>query len=178
MTPSSDETPPIPHADDTPSDSTTPTPVTPQDARRRRLLKGLIGIGTAVPVIFTLQRSGRATAFFGSNQACLNNMDDATTVDEACQALSDDKVRINRSLFFDDMGSGNTCDRTTMTGGASVGTDQCLVYYHPDSGWFDYANSCSNSYGKATGYKVMTYTCWTSLHNTPGSTSGISGAPQ
>lgn len=174
MTPSSDATPPIPQPDGTQPDPTTDPPVAPQDARRRRLLKGLIGVGTAVPLIFTLQRSGRA-AFFGSNQACMNDLTDATAQGDACQAAADDKVRVNRSQFFD---NGTSCLRSSMAGGTSAGTDQCLVYYHPDNGWFDYANSCGDgTYGKTSGYKVMTYSCWTSLHNTPGSTTGITGYP-
>ncbi|GAB0055720.1 hypothetical protein SIID45300_00015 [Candidatus Magnetaquicoccaceae bacterium FCR-1] len=181
MTPSSDATPPIPQPDGTQSDATTARSVAPQDARRRRLLKGLIGVGTAVPMIFTLQRSGRA-AFFGSNQACLNDMPDASTITEPCQTAADDKVRAIRSSFINRTAHSDPGDAPNYTLQPGTGTpatdddDMCLVYYHPDSGWFPHGTSegVGGTYGRSEvggGYKVMTYSCWTSLHNTPGSTS-------
>ncbi|MBF0262526.1 MAG: hypothetical protein HQL97_11930 [Magnetococcales bacterium] len=180
MTPTSDTTPPTPQPDGTQPDPTTDPHVAPQDARRRRLLKGLIGVGMAVPMIFTLQRSGRA-AFFGSNQACMNDLTDATAQGDPCQAAADDKVRVNRDAFFNYANHSNTGDvpNYTLTGvGTPNTTDKCLVYYHPDTGWYPYATQEGDgTYGKTSGYKVMTYSCWTSLHNTPGSTTGITGYP-
>ncbi|MEO5346419.1 MAG: hypothetical protein H7834_08585 [Magnetococcus sp. YQC-9] len=170
MLPASDEQSPLLPTEGTPQDAALAEPtLSPQEARRRHLLKGLVGVGVAVPLIFTLQRSGRA-AFFGSNQACINSMPDASTA-TPCQTTTDDKVRVRRDSFYDNNG---TCEPDNMAGVAVPAPgDQCLVYYHPDTGWFPHnvGPTCGtgNLYGQGdTGYKVMTYTCWTSLTNTPG----------
>ncbi|MBF0614948.1 MAG: hypothetical protein G8237_12445 [Magnetococcales bacterium] len=142
-----------------------PEPDAVDHARRRRLLKGLIGAGVAVPVIMTLQRDALAT--FGSQQACFDNITALGAGDDPCQSAGDDWIRDSRVNFSGQPNLG------VLTGGGGVNGDQCLLFYKPDVGWWPYKTDSSNMYGKtAAGYKPVTYSCWTSLHNTPGT-----GAP-
>ncbi|MBF0270872.1 MAG: hypothetical protein HQL98_02190 [Magnetococcales bacterium] len=169
MSQSSDPIPHSPPPEGADPDANAANQTPPGDLRRRRLLKGLIGVGVSVPVILTLQRD--ALAKFGSQQACMDEMPDATTIGDPCQSAADDWIRASRSTFFD-----YTNQTGVLTGGSGGTSDQCLVYFDPDNGWFDHTASATNSYGKTAGYKAVTSSCWFSFHNS-GNTSGITGHP-
>ncbi|MBF0191258.1 MAG: hypothetical protein HQL99_09035 [Magnetococcales bacterium] len=167
----SDPTPYNPQPEGADPDAQATPPAAPGDPRRRRLLKGLIGVGVSVPVILTLQRD--ALAKFGSQQACMDEMPDGTTLGDPCQSAADDWIRASRSTFND-----YTNQTGILTGGSGGVGDQCLVYFDPDNGWYDHtaAGSATTSYGKTAGYRAVTNSCWFSFHNS-GNTSGITGHP-
>lgn len=134
----------------------------PQPGQRRRLLKGLLGVGISVPVVLTLQNSARAA--FVSNQSCWDAI--AAPADsrneDRCQTTQDEWVRDQRQNFPNYATNSGACGATEELCPGTGATDLCLVYYNPTTGA---AVNTDPKYGNDGTNKPITASCWSSFSN-------------